>query len=178
MIEPHVFRKYKAMLMSEFTAGASKVLEVGCGMKQYARFCLAEEYVCVDLAWQPDVVASATYLPFRDRCFDRVVMMDVLEHVGDVSRALNECGRVLAPNGELLILTPNYAGFGIYDSLADPTHRYHFTWSGLKKILTKHGYKVKKEIPLHLHIYLPLRIKFLRLLQQSISLVAVRSDET
>lgn len=52
-------------------------------------------------------VASAEVLPFRDRSFDAVLCMDVLEHVNSPAAAMREIGRVLAPGGVAYVTTPN-----------------------------------------------------------------------
>jgi len=58
--------------------------------------------------------ASATFvkgvgekLPFDDRSFDLVTMVDVIEHVEDAAKTLAECARVLAPGGVLYVQGPN-----------------------------------------------------------------------
>jgi SAM-dependent methyltransferase len=53
---------------------------------------------------------EALRLPFRDSCFDLVVLWQVLEHLfGEEAkrRTLSECVRVLKPGGHLLVETPN-----------------------------------------------------------------------
>jgi SAM-dependent methyltransferase len=178
-LQPYRFREYKAVLVASFTSKAGRVLEVGCGPGRYASFSKAEDYVGVDIGWSPDVRASAVALPFRDGCFDRVVMMDVIEHVADVDRVLSECWRVLRTGGLLMILTPNTLGFGVYDSFADPTHIHHFTWHSLERRFLSHGIHVLARIPLHLHIAWPLKhLRSGRLiyLQQSICLLGVKKD--
>ncbi|MCC6629080.1 MAG: class I SAM-dependent methyltransferase [Chloroflexi bacterium] len=44
-------------------------------------------------------VADALALPYCDAAFDSVVLFDLLEHVPDVERALDEIARVLRPGG-------------------------------------------------------------------------------
>ncbi len=60
---------------------------------------------------QPDnvtfVCADATDLPFEDNSFDVVTMFDLLEHVPQDDRAINEARRVLRPGGWLLVSTPH-----------------------------------------------------------------------
>jgi ubiquinone/menaquinone biosynthesis C-methylase UbiE len=50
-------------------------------------------------------------LPFPDASFDRVLCLDVLEHLAyeDQPRALAELHRVLVPGGELFVSVPNLA---------------------------------------------------------------------
>ena len=57
----------------------------------------------------PDVevrVGTATDLPFPDESFDRVLAIQVLEHVFEPIRATDEMYRCLRPGGELVILVP------------------------------------------------------------------------
>lgn len=46
-------------------------------------------------------------LPFADNWFDTVVSLDVIEHVYDPLSLIRELTRVLRPDGELIISTPN-----------------------------------------------------------------------
>ena len=49
------------------------------------------------------VLASGTWLPFRRSSFDAVVAYDVLMHIWDRDRFLNECKRVLGSSGVLIV---------------------------------------------------------------------------
>lgn len=51
---------------------------------------------------------NATTLPFPSGCFDGVTLLDVLEHIPDDWRALEEIRRVLKPGGFLLLTVPAY----------------------------------------------------------------------
>lgn len=93
---------------------ATRVLDAGCGegviVETYAGRLriegLDEHYA------SPHVrQGSITSLPYGDAAFDRVLCLDVLEHLTfeDQPRALAELHRVLAPGGELLVSVPNLA---------------------------------------------------------------------
>jgi SAM-dependent methyltransferase len=92
----------------------TRVLDAGCG-----EGVLVEEYADrlaitgLDANYSSPRVASGsvTRLPFADRAFDRVLCLDVLEHLSyeDQPRALAEMHRVLAAGGELLVSVPNLA---------------------------------------------------------------------
>lgn len=52
------------------------------------------------------VVANLELLPFPDKFFDKVIAVDVIQHVRNPEQALSELYRVLKSNGELLITIP------------------------------------------------------------------------
>lgn len=54
------------------------------------------------------VVGDAMSLPVRSDRFDRVVITEVIEHLPEVSRCLAELRRVVTPDGEIVLSTPNY----------------------------------------------------------------------
>ena len=69
--------------------------------------------------------ARAEQLPFPDAAFDLVILDNVLEHVDDPARTLEEIHRVLAPGGILYLVTPKpYAAYSLW---RDP----HYDLAGL-----------------------------------------------
>lgn len=50
---------------------------------------------------------SGDHLPFPDASFDRVLVVDMLEHVPDDGRFVRELSRVLRPGGVLVVNTPH-----------------------------------------------------------------------
>lgn len=62
--------------------------------------------------------------PFPTAEFDRVIALDVMEHLRlDVQEWLDECWRILKPNGELVLRLPAWNNPVSY---RDPTHRRLF----------------------------------------------------
>ena len=57
---------------------------------------------------------SAEHLPFADASFGVVIIKHVVEHLRDPEIAISELGRILAPDGILILATPNL------DSLLKP----------------------------------------------------------
>lgn len=53
-------------------------------------------------------VAKGEDLPFTDGKFDAVLSFDVFEHVQNIWKTLDECWRVLRPNGKLFVVFPGY----------------------------------------------------------------------
>ncbi len=90
-----------------------KVLDVGCGCGQYMPL-LGEECVGIDYSIEGlkivkslKILSNVEYLPFRDNYFDTVFASEVLEHVKDDVKAVEEMKRVLKDDGLLIASTPN-----------------------------------------------------------------------
>ncbi len=175
-VEPYRFWEHKAQLVRIVSEGADRVLDVGCGPMRYRTFCGSSEYVGIDVLGRPDVRGSAFSLPFRDGAFDAVIAMDVLEHVDEIDSAASEFFRVLKRGGRLLLVTPNALGLGIYDSLADPSHRHRLNWKKAAELLRRTGFGKVHSVTLQLHALPPLnrRIRGLTFFQQSVCLIAER----
>lgn len=56
--------------------------------------------------------ASCAALPFPDASFDLIVAFEVIEHLEDWRAFLSEARRVLSPNGQFIVSTPNKLYYG------------------------------------------------------------------
>jgi SAM-dependent methyltransferase len=132
----------------------SLVLDIGCNAGAHAIACakVGARVVGVDLDLGELRVARnlvrrqgletvglcvsqcETNWPLRDRSFDVVLILDVLEHLVARGAALAETHRVLKDNGRLLVSIPNRdtswkrlrRRLGLFD-LADPDHKIEYT---------------------------------------------------
>lgn len=59
------------------------------------------------------VIGDALTLPFRDASFDIVVSSEMIEHTVKPAQAVREMGRVLKPDGTLVLTCPNRAWQGV-----------------------------------------------------------------
>lgn len=79
-------------------------------------------------------VMTGERLDYPDGYFDAVMMIEVLEHVGDADRTLAEVHRVLAPGGRLLLTGPNRFfpleshGFRLGGRYHPPQHFPFLSW--------------------------------------------------
>ena len=106
----------KARFLVERSPAAGVVCEIGCGDGKLLR-TLARHRPGLVLHGC-DVRAPTTppdgftfhrivdALPFADRSLDAVLLFDVLEHVPQPARMLNEAARLLKPEGRLLAFVP------------------------------------------------------------------------
>lgn len=121
----------------------TRVLDAGCGegvlVEQYAGRLAIEG---IDEAYSSAHVrrGSLLALPWEAAAFDRVLCLDVLEHLpwSDQPGAIAELRRVLRPDGEALISVPN---------LAHLQSRVHFLLTG-RLIRTAHEAKHPGDRPL------------------------------
>jgi SAM-dependent methyltransferase len=124
-------------------AGATTILDIGCGDGQISRMMAAAgaHVVGIDPTLNQISVAhqrgggpvylrtTADQLPFADASFDAAVACLVFEHIDAVDAAIAEVARVLAPGGRFcfflnhpLIQTPG-SGW-IDDHMIDPPEQY------------------------------------------------------
>ena len=145
-----IFRPSREMAIMQF-AGLSgpaegTVLDVGCGAG-------ALLIALRNVGWQvsgleADINAAVAVranameihvgtlenLGLQSGRFSRIILNHVIEHLPNPVGSLHECGRLLAPGGQIIVITPNLYGFA-------HAHFRRF-WRGL-------------EIPRHLVIFSP-----------------------
>ncbi len=98
----------------------------------------------------PLIQGSVCELPFEDNTFDKIFSTEVIEHIPDDRRALQEIYRVLKPGGILIVTVPN--------------HNYPFMWDPLNWVLERmFGTYIKSGLwagiwNMHLRLYYPQEI--------------------
>ncbi len=155
-LEPEAAAPRRAFLMEGVRPG-DRVLDVGCG-DGYFTAVLAEigaRPVGADVAEAAlerarERHAEGDYVrilphgpwPFGDAAFDVVWAGEVLEHVADTERWLNEARRVLRPGGTLLITTPNVGALRRLRAAPDPRgqHLRFYTRRSLRELLHDMGF--------------------------------------
>ncbi|HVP39709.1 MAG TPA: class I SAM-dependent methyltransferase [Candidatus Saccharimonadales bacterium] len=143
-----IVRRFREVLEHAELAPGLRVLDLGCGWAYGCWWARARgcEVWGVDLerdqlAWARGglpggaalrlVQANVKQLPFPDRSFDRVVSVEMLEHVfrPDRPAAFAEMARVLRPGGRLALSTPNPA------SPVEAVKRLAVRWPALRRRL-------------------------------------------
>ncbi|MBV9611587.1 MAG: glycosyltransferase [Acidobacteriaceae bacterium] len=145
-----------------------RVLEIGCGDGKFgAELIQAGNYV-VGVDQKPTVPLDAGYgnviqadlenglgsLPSSGQQFDRILLLDKLEHLRDSSALLRDCKRLLAARGKLVVSAPNsvnltvrlmmlFGSFRYSDrGILDWSHLRFFTARTLRELLEEQGYQV------------------------------------
>ncbi len=125
-------------LAEEGTSLRGRLLDLGCGNSPYrALLTCISDYIGYDLditASKPMVAGAADRLPFAAGSFDSVLCTQVLEHVPEPWRVLEEIARVLRPGGKLLLSAPQ--AWRLHEQ---PRDYYRYTRYGLDYLLRRAG---------------------------------------
>ena len=106
---------YRSNLLRRLGLNAvtGRVLDIGGFDGYWAASLEAAECYLIDVDPQPAyprvryMRADGLRLPFKSAVFDVVFAIEVIEHVPDERRLINEAVRVLRPRGRLILTTPN-----------------------------------------------------------------------
>ena len=94
---------------------------------------------------------------FAGKKFDFIIFADVLEHLTDSEKALEEASKYLAPNGEILLTFPNLAHNSVLIDLfnnkldwkqyglLDRTHNSFYTQQGFEELFERIGLSIRRE---------------------------------
>lgn len=83
------------------------MIDLGCGSAKH------RGYLGVDLRRLKgvDVIADVCRLPFKDNCFDRMILRHVMEHVADIVAFMNEIWRVSNNGATIYVWTPHFSAY-------------------------------------------------------------------
>ena len=133
-------------------AAGRRVLDLGSGTGYGSTFLAAGAHgvVALDVALDAllttklratnvmSVAGDGAWLPLRDKSFDLVVSFQVIEHMQNETRYLDEVRRVLTPDGLFVVSTPNKALRLL--PLQPPFNPYHvreYDYRAFKELLTR-----------------------------------------
>lgn len=143
-----LFNEQKA-IQTRYLGGLppGKLLEIGCGAGDYIVLMrnlgwdvmgVETDPVACQCAREMDALnvheGTLVSAAYKDNSFDAIVMNHVFEHVHDPVALLKECRRIIKPNGNVVVVTPNIESWG--------HSKFQENWRGL-------------EPPRHIHIFSP-----------------------
>ncbi len=126
-----------------------KCADIGSGNAIYKEMILeyVDEYIAVDKAnvhkhmfqtsKEKFIDADIKDLPFISNSIDTIILTQVLEHIDEPFKALNEVKRVLKKDGILILSVPF-----IYHAHATPYDYFRFSEYGLKSICKNYSFEI------------------------------------
>ncbi len=138
---------YKEICKFSKTIFNAKILDLGCGSKPYSQLFVGSEYLGVDindgghknLAKNADLFFDGKTIQFSENFFDLVICTQVIEHVEEPERLLQEANRVLKKTGILYLTCPF-----VWSEHEIPYDFRRYTQYGLKRVLEENNFNVKK----------------------------------
>lgn len=129
----------RRIIRSLSIAPSDRILDIGCGVGDYTA-AIRNQRPCAVTGIDHSVLAAvAKYphlhftpvdcnnvLPYEDASFDKVISINLIEHLIDPEMFLTECRRILKPDGMIIITTANRA-FLLHDYFYDKTHLHEWT---------------------------------------------------
>jgi len=137
---------------------ADSILEVGSKNSVHRTLLNNKKYISIDIVAgkNVDLVADVHDLPFENESFDLIMCVEVLEHLRNPARAINEMFRCLNSNGAIILSTRF-----LFPLHPDPYDYYRFTPDSLKLLFDK--FKIIKIYPVG-NVLTTLSMIFLHLL--------------
>ncbi len=167
--EPSGKQPLRVKAAADLATGGEKLLDIGCGdgllaglvNKKYSQIYGVEfSEAARRLAEAKGVITeniniNSQSLPFDDNTFDAVAGLDIVEHVFEPDKFLEEVFRVLKPEGFFILSTPNVRYLRQITSLIfkgrsprtssdkegyDGGHVHYFTYKDIELLLEKNGF--------------------------------------
>jgi len=114
-------------------------LDIGSGQSPYKSLFTSKEYISLDIDIQKgevDIIGDLCNLPIKEGIAHLVICTEVLEHVENIEKAMQELHRILKKGGYLVLSTPLL--IGVHDSI----DYYRFTDIALKSLLDKYKFEI------------------------------------
>ncbi|MDQ2839661.1 MAG: bifunctional glycosyltransferase/class I SAM-dependent methyltransferase [Acidobacteriota bacterium] len=154
---------------SRLVGTAQRVLEIGCSDGSFGRELTGAGNTVIGVDCEPNVPGDAGYekvaqadlergLDPLSRItgdqFDRILLLDRLEHLREPRNLLEDCRRLLAARGKLIVSVPNAVNFtmrlmvlfGIFRyadrGIMDWSHLRFFTRKTIRALLEEYGYRI------------------------------------
>ena len=160
-------KKYK--LISN-RPGVKRVLDVGCGTGEFLAYCSRQGWQVSGVETDPGARKQAKTLHGLSintdigeiddsTTFDVITLWHSLEHIHQLDHILTKLNEHLAKKGTLVIAVPNSMALDakiyreFWAAWDVPRHLYHFNYDSMNRLLQKHGFKLKKTLPMTLDAY-------------------------
>jgi 2-polyprenyl-3-methyl-5-hydroxy-6-metoxy-1,4-benzoquinol methylase len=161
--------QWKIKLITHELQGNKNLLDYGCGTGNFLTAAHQSGWTITGVEPSPIARLAAqrntgsaiteSLNELKDKKFSTITLWHVLEHVPDLNETLLKLKSLLEENGTLFIAVPNHASRdaqrykSIWAGYDVPRHLWHFTPDNMQKLVSKHGLKLKRTVPMKLDAY-------------------------
>lgn len=123
------------------------LFDVGCGRKPFEKTFapFIDRYIGLEyspesgyLGNKADVCGDAAFLPLANESVDTILCTEVMEHVSDPEKTIEELARVLRPGGTIITTAPFF--YPIHDAY----DFFRYSPDGLAAMMKRHGMEIDK----------------------------------
>ncbi|WP_304344522.1 class I SAM-dependent methyltransferase [Chryseobacterium koreense] len=160
---------YKRNILAKELFLHAKVLDYGCGAGEFLKY-IEDDFTTFGIEPNQSAQNAATKKlsktkiivdlnTIEDESLDAITLWHVFEHIENQQHILDEFYKKLKTNGLLIIAVPNHSSFdakhyGKFWAAYDvPRHVFHFSKSGMEKLMNNENWNLKKIKPLHLDAF-------------------------
>jgi len=125
-------------ILRELNRTSGILIDIGCAFGDFISKLSKEGYEalgCDVSKWattkakklHPEICIVRTdvnFLPFKDKAFNIITMLETLEHCPKLNKVLDETHRIVAPKGLVIFSVPTT---DLNDTYADKTHLWHLS---------------------------------------------------
>ncbi|MEN2434051.1 class I SAM-dependent methyltransferase [Weeksellaceae bacterium A-14] len=155
---------YKRNTLAKEAGVHLRILDYGCGAGEFLKF-IETEYTTYGYEPNKDAVETArkktqktkfvdSLDQIEDGSLDIITLWHVFEHIEDRDNILRIFHRKLSKEGTLIIAVPNHTSYDAkkyhsYWAAYDvPRHIWHYSVTGMKKLMNTENWKLRKVKPL------------------------------
>ena len=155
---------FKYNVLSKNTFRNAKVLDYGCGAGEFLKY-IEEDFTTI--GFEPngkarnaakEKTSKTTFISdlneIENDSLDAITLWHVFEHIENQEDILNFFNNKLKTNGLLIIAVPNHTSYDgkkykeFWAAYDVPRHIYHFSKSGMEKLMNNQNWKLEKIKPL------------------------------
>jgi SAM-dependent methyltransferase len=128
------------------------ILDFGCGNKPFEIYIRKlihsndkNSYIGCDIVQSSekkvDIICDATNIPLQSESYNIIICIQVIEHIFDHRKMLEEAYRLLKPGGKLILSGPF-----IWEMHEIPYDFYRFTFFGFQTLIKRSGFEIKENV--------------------------------
>lgn len=158
----YTYKRYLAKLVG-YSVRKNALLEIGCGNGFFLEEALVQGYAYIRGVEPSDKAIARARADLRSSIicgslrpglfkqgeFDVICMFQLFDHIANPGCLLDECFRLLKPNGLILCLNHNIAAIPARllkerSPIVDIEHTYLYSPTTMIRIFTQHGFRIKE----------------------------------
>lgn len=163
--------KRKLKLINNYSNSKKTLLDIGCGTGDFLQTAQKDNWIISGIEPNPEARKIANQKTnqsiyntnalqnFKSDSFDVITLWHVLEHLPDLQEQITLYKSLLKASGTLLIAVPNFKSYdaeyyqNFWAAYDVPRHLWHFSESGMKQLMEKHGFKIVETRPMIFDAY-------------------------